>query len=151
MKSMKLYLALIMVALGLSAADLGDAKTVYLLPMANGLDQFLAMRLTAGGLLQVVTDAKKADVIFSDRIGEAFNQRLEDLYGAAPVASDNSGDTKFVSVPVSRARGTIFLIDRRSRNVLWSAYELPKNASPGEMNHIADKIAVKLGRDLKGK
>lgn len=148
---MKLYVALLAAALGLSAADIGDAKTVYLLPMANGLDQFLAMRLTSGNVIQVVTDAKKADVILSDRIGAGLDQRLDDLYGNAPAASVASDDTKFVSVPVSRARGTVFLIDRKTRSVLWSAYQLPKNASPAEMNHIADKIAGKLGKDLKGK
>ena len=54
-------------------------------------------------------------------------------------------------MPVSRARGTIFLIDRKTRNILWSVYERPKNTSPDEMNHVADKIAGKLGKDLKGK
>ena len=66
------------------AAEIGDAKTVYILPMSNGLDQFLAIRLTAGNVIQVVTDAKKADVILSDRIGAGLDQRLDDLYGTKP-------------------------------------------------------------------
>ena len=42
-----------------SGADLGEFKTVYILPMSNGLDQFLAIKLTSGSVMQVVTDPTK--------------------------------------------------------------------------------------------
>ena len=55
-------------------AEIFGVKTVYLLPMAGGLDQYLALQLSSGGLLQVVTDPNKADAILTDSIGT----RLED-------------------------------------------------------------------------
>ena len=58
-------------------AEVFGVKTVYLLPMASGLDQYLALQLTSSGVLQVVTDPKKADAILTDGIGA----RLEDRDG----------------------------------------------------------------------
>ena len=74
------------------AADLSSVHTVYLLPMANSLDQYLAHRITASGVLQVVVDPKKADVLFTDRLGEAFQERLKAFAPAAP--EDKTADTK---------------------------------------------------------
>src|SRR6476646_9144378 len=68
-------------------AQVFGVKTVYLLPMAGGLDQYLALQLTAGGVLQVVTDPKKADAILTDGIGARFEENLTQLYGA-PVDTD---------------------------------------------------------------
>ena len=65
---MKLPLLLLLASVA-GAAGLDDIKTVYLLPMTNGFDQYLAIRLTTGVVLQVVTDPEKADAILTDRIG----------------------------------------------------------------------------------
>jgi hypothetical protein len=153
-----------MLAAGIAASafagEIGDVKTVYVLPMANALDQFLAIRLTSGNVLQVVTDPKKADAILSDHIGSGLDKQLDDLYGAKtpPPPADDSKDkdslhdeARPMVQPVSRARGTIFLIDRKTRNVSWSFYDRPKNTSPDEINHVAERIASKLSKDLKGK
>src|ERR1700735_2523152 len=61
--------------------DLTEVKTVYLLPMTYSLDQFLAVRLTKGGVVQVVTDPKLADAIISDYIGAGLEDKLKTLYG----------------------------------------------------------------------
>jgi hypothetical protein len=115
-------------------------------------------------VLLVVTDPQKADVILSDRIGAGLDEKLDELYGGKPAPaksnaaskSDNAGKSdndfsKPSSQPISHARGTVFLIDRKTRNVVWSLYERPKNTSPDELNHVAEKIAGKLSKDLKGK
>ena len=140
---------------GAAAADLSDTKTVYLLPMSNGLDQYLAIRLTTGVVLQVVTDPQKADAIVTDRIGAGFEQKLDELYNVKPEKDDSGGLTqnnaKSAMQPLSRSKGTIFLVDRKTRNVLWSAYALPKNTTPADMNHLADRIVNKLEKDRKGK
>jgi len=153
MNFMKWYVALLAAALTAQTAPIGDVKTVYLLPMSSSLDQYLAMHLTAGNVLQVVTDPKKADAILSDRIGATLDQKLDDLYGKSkPKPKDSMDDSpQPVIQPVSRARGMIFLIDRKTRNVLWSVYERPKTTSPDDLNRAADKIAAKLSKDLKGK
>lgn len=147
---MKLFLFLA-ASLAASALDLGGIKTVYLLPMANGLDQYLAIKLTTGVILQVVTDPQKADAILTDSVGASLEQKLDQLYGEKQKSeqTDAFAPAKNVTQPMSRARGAIFLVNRKTRNVVWSDYERPKNTSPDEMNHIAEKIAAKLSKDVK--
>ena len=138
MKHFLLAVATLMMAMGVSAAGLGDIKTVYLLPMSNGLDQYLAQQLTAGGVLQVVTDPKNAEAVLTDHVGESFEQSLEDLYQTKPQMADKSDQaTEDKGAPVvrsgmqgKRGRGTIFLVNRRTHEVLWSVYELPKDYRP---------------------
>src|SRR4029077_17872250 len=72
-------------------AEVFGVKTVYVLPMAGGLDQYLALRLYSGGVLQVVTDPQKADAILTDGIGTRFEESLTELYGGA-VSKDKDKD-----------------------------------------------------------
>ncbi len=134
-------------------ADLGDVKTVYLLPMSSSLDQYLAIRLTTGTSLQVVTDPQKADAIFTDRIGAGFEGKMDELYNVKPAkvepGSMMQDSSKPAMQPMSRGKGTIFLVDRKTRNVLWSTYAMAKGTSPDEMNHLADRIVTKLGKDRR--
>ena len=134
-------------------ADLGDVKTVYLLPMAGSLDQYLAIRLTTGTNLQVVTDPQKADAILTDRIGTGFEAKLDELYSVKPAKPDPNNmmqdSGKPVMQPMSRGKGAMFLVDRKTRNVLWSTYAVAKGSSPDEMNHLADRIVSKLGKDRR--
>ena len=56
------------------------------------------------------------------------------------------------AVPVSafrRAKGTLFLVDPRSRMVLWSIYAQPKDASGAELDRTAAYIAGRIRQDLK--
>jgi hypothetical protein len=152
---MKLFLWLLTAAVAFGA-DIGDIKTVYLLPMSSGLDQFLAIRLTAGAILQVVTDPQKADAVLTDRIGTAFEQKLDELY--SPTTRKETQDGAFGDTgnrptmqPLSRGKGAIFLVDRKTRNVVWSTYAKPKNATPDAMHSLADHIAGRLEKDRKGK
>ena len=154
-------LVLIATAGLLIAADaanpaLEGVKTVYLLPMASGLDQFLAVRLTTGSILQVVTDPQKADGILTDHIGASFEQQLDGLYGAKASAKDDKDNlqqdfARPVTQPLSRGKGAMFLVDRKTRSVLWSTYALPKNTAPNDMNRLADRIAGRLEKDRRGK
>lgn len=50
-----------------------------------------------------------------------------------------------------RGRGTIFLVDVKSRAVLWSAYEKPKNYSANELDHTAERVVKLLKQDLSPK
>src|SRR5580698_4904770 len=145
---MKLLILAAAAALVLPGADLAEFKTVYLLPMSNGLDQFLAIKLTSGSVMQVVTDPQKADAILTDHIGLSFEQKLDELYGKKE-KDDDSAHTGMQNA--SRGRGAIFLVDRKTRDVIWSAYERPKSTAPDDLSHTADKIAQKLEKDRKGK
>lgn len=137
--------------------ELMEVKTVYLLPMTYSLDQFLAIRLTRGGVLQVVTDPKLADAIISEHIGTGLEEQLKALYGEKKDADKDKDKDKAASFSAgpmaggTRSKGAVFLVDRKTRSVIWSDYVRPKNAQPDELNHVADKIAGQLEKDKKGK
>jgi len=126
--------------------------------MAGGLDQYLALQLSSGGLLQVVTDPKKADAILTEGIGARLEDSLSDLYGA-PVEKDKSDKDKSdkdkatasnsarpAMRPLSSSRGLVFLVNRTSRDVLWSTYELPTSTQPEELKHVAERIVDRLAK-----
>ena len=136
--------------------DLTEVKTVYLLPMTYSLDQFLAIRLTKGGILQVVTDPNLADAILSEHIGTSLEEQMKSLYGEKKPDSADKDKDKASSFggPMAggtRSKGAVFLVDRKTRNVIWSDYVRPKNSQPDELNHVADKIAAQLEKDRKVK
>ena len=62
-----------------AAADLTGVRSVYILRMPRGMDQYLANRLTNDHIFQVVTDPKRADAMLTDQIGEMFEEQLEAL------------------------------------------------------------------------
>jgi len=171
-----------------AAAELTGARTVYLMPMGRGLDQFIANRLTRMHVLQVVTDPAKADTIFTDQVGAALEDKLKDLYPPPPdpkakeaaeakeaaakekaekpdkqSTSAAQGPPSLLGETVNKAdkaggmgvsgrgRGTIFLVDVKSRQVLWSAFEKPKNYSPLELDHTAERVVKLLKEDLSPK
>jgi hypothetical protein len=139
-------------------AEVLGVKTVYVLPMAGGLDQYLALLLTSEGVLQVVTDPQKADAILTDGIGARFEQNLTELYGA-PVdkdkpdkdKDDKTGFGQPTMQPLSRSRGVVFLVNRTSRDVLWSTFERPKSTQPEDLKHTAEKIVDRLAKAPKPK
>jgi hypothetical protein len=161
MKHFLLAAAALTMSVGLSAAGLGDVKTVYLLPMSNGLDQYLAQQLTAEAVLQVVTNPQKADAVLTDHLGESFEQSLADLYQTKPQAvdkdkADDAAEDKGALPPRSgmqgkRGRGTIFLVNRRTHDVLWSVYELPKDNRPAGLRRSAGRISDQLAKSVRGK
>jgi hypothetical protein len=149
-------------ALCLAAANpqLANVKTVYLLPMGGGLDQYLAIRLTENQLFRVVTDPNLADAVFTDRIGEGFEERLAELYPEdhpkpaddEKKADDNSWvNQKVRSASFSRGKGTIFLVDRKSKDVLWSLFAPSKSGRVPDLNNNATRISKKLEEAVRPK
>jgi hypothetical protein len=49
-----------------------------------------------------------------------------------------------------RGRGTVFLVDRRTHEVLWSVYELPKDSRPAGLRRSAGRISDQLAKSIKG-
>jgi len=147
--------------------QLRQVHAVYLLPMTSGFDQYLANRLSASAVFEVVTDPQKADAVFSDRIGEALENRMNDLYPTPEMlakkkakaeakkegkSDDSYSDDKNSPVHLNsfgRGKGMLFLVDRKTRNVVWSTYARPKNFSADELNHTAREVTARLERDLK--
>jgi hypothetical protein len=166
---MKLFCGLVLSLAFMTAAvnpQLRQVNTVYILAMTAGMDQFLANQLTQAGVFQVVTDPQKADAILTDRLGEPFENKLSELYPPPPppvkkeaAATDDkkaSGDlggggaVRVVS-SFNRTKGNFFVVDRRSRAVLWSVYVQPKDSTPGELTKTAGKIVKLLREDVSGK
>lgn len=138
-----------------STPQLEAIHTVYLLPMGNALDQYLASRLTELGLFQVVADPQKADGIFTDKIGMALEQKLDELYPpeTPKKSEDEAADDRTAPGQrvggFSRGRGSIFLVDRRTRNVVWSMYAPVRGGMPDQVNSRAKSIVDHLRKDLK--
>ena len=116
-------------------------------------------------LYEVVTDPALADAIFSDRIGETFEQKYAELYPPPkPLEEEKSDDAdkepkKDDKVQMStgavrgasswaRGRGNVYLIDRKSRTVLWSSFRKPKNSTAKEMDRTAAQVVGSLKNDL---
>ncbi len=122
--------------------------------MTGGLDQYLASRLVASGVFQVVADPKKADAIFTDKLGEAFETRLGELLAPAVTDKDaaaKEGDRRVVVSTFGRGKGTIFLVETATRSVVWSAYEPPRSTKPSELDRIARRLVERLKNQPKGK
>jgi hypothetical protein len=134
--------------------QLKQVNQVYILAMSGGMDQYLANQMTARGVFQVVTDPQRADTILTDRLGEAFEGKLKDLY---PLADSKAKDDKKNDQPIVRVgglgtgKGNFFLVDRKSRAVIWSFYDRPKDSSPGELSRTAEKVVKRLKEDLAGR
>jgi hypothetical protein len=169
----RLLLTLCLAGAALHAAELAAVHTVYLLPMGSSLDQYLANRLTSEHVFLVVTDPKLADAVFTDRIGAAFEERLADLLAPsvpaekpAPTQAASSEASPSARPPITetvnklsspaasssfgRGKGTIFLVDRKSKQVIWSVYEVPKGSAGPQLDKGALDIVTRLKRDLKG-
>ncbi len=159
MKQFMLAAATLAISMSAPAAGLDDVKTVYVLPMSNGLDQYLAAQLTSGSVLQVVTDPQKADAVLTDHVGQSFEQSLADLYSTKPSAGDKEAektdDTSNTftrsGMQGQRGRGNIFLVNRKTHDVLWSFFESPGDKTPNGMKRTAAKISAKLAQSIKGK
>ena len=151
-----------------------EVRTVYLLPMTNGLDQYLANRLTRDGRFQVITDPALADAIITDRIGQAFEEKMRELYPPPTPEPDESDeedekegkeagkkaadDASFSRLggathisSFSRGRGNVFLIDRKTKRVIWSYHKTPKRTTVSQMDRVAQQIVGQLQDDLKTK
>jgi len=119
-------------------------RKVYILPMAGGFDQFLAEQLTREHVMQVVADPLTADAVLTDRLGEPFEKKLAKIH-----PRDEDDDDAAETHPgfrSSTAAGTIFLVDLKSRFVLWSDFEKPG----GALNRKAARIAKNLRQDMRG-
>lgn len=153
--------------LALTNPDLQKVHTVYLLSMSSSMDQYLANRLTSEGILQVVTDPDKADAVLTDRLGLGFEERLKQLYPPPapppPPADEKDKDKRKTdlasalnsdeAVPKTMlgsrpARGNFFLVDRRTKQVIWSIYRPSKDTSARQLSNTATRVVEQLKRDL---
>src|SRR5579864_632512 len=199
MESAMRWTALLVFSSLLAAAEIGGSsvRTVYVMPMSHGLDQYVANQLTREHVFEVVADPKRADALFTDRLGDSLEYQLEKLNptpkppepeaenkaedkdaaakdagkdpdkdaeskGAESKGADSKGATQaaprmmtdegpphtFVS---GRDKGTLFLVDAKSRAVLWSLYAKPGRSAPNDLDRTAKHVVNRLKQDLAGK
>jgi hypothetical protein len=102
-------------------------------------------------------------------VGKAFEKRHLELYPPPPPPkaedeeeekdskkrsqSATSMDVKDMKQErtggFSRGKGTIFLVDRRTKTVLWSAYVRPKSSQPRDLDRAAKTIADRIEETVK--
>jgi hypothetical protein len=166
------WTAFLLLSVLAGAAEIGGSsvRTIYILPMGHGLDQYVANRLTREHVLDVVADAARADAILTDTLGKPLEVELEKLHPTPkPKEQDSDADSEdsdnpqpsrtrktFTTseAPIStfaRGKGTMFLVDAHSRAVLWSVYERPVKSTPDELDHTARRVVDRLKRDLAPK
>ena len=161
---MKLFCALALLGGSLTAAvnpQLKQVTKVYILSMNGGMDQYLADNLTKMGVFQVVTDPQSADALITDRLGEPFETKLKDLYPPPETVvakdekkdkNDMSGGPQFRGASsFGRGKGTFFIVDRNTRNVVWSTYAPPKDTSADQLSKTAARVIRRLRDDLTDK
>jgi hypothetical protein len=171
----RLVLLLALPAAVLTAAELSAVQKVYLMPMYRGLDQYLANRLTNEKVFQVVTDPRLADAVFTDRIGQGFQIQLENflpVVNPEPVAAANEAkdskskatqeqdkttlitdtvnklDNPALNSSFGRGKGTIFLVDMKSRQVIWSTFEPAPDTVGKEMHRTSTDVVNRLMKDM---
>jgi hypothetical protein len=155
-------------------ADLADVRTLYVLPMSHGLDQYIANRLINDHVFTIVTDAKLADAVLTDHVGTGLQAKLAELLQPdktekpEPKADEKDKEGSPIALPslaesitqtphpadsssIGRSKGTIFLVDTKSRQVVWSAYDLPKDSSSKELDRTASDIVSRIKKDLNPK
>jgi len=148
-----------------SHAELSQVQTVYLLRMKAGFDQHLANRITGASLFRVVTDPAKADVVITDRLGKSFEDQMKELYPPPPEAepkeakepeAEESGALPSIqsserprSSSMGTTTGTIFLVDRRSNQVIWSTYAKPKSYAVKDLDHTAVEVVKRIQEALR--
>jgi hypothetical protein len=130
-------------------------RTVYIIPMANGLDRHLASRLTSSAVVWVVLDPENADAVLTDRVDEAFwawsNAHYKSGGKPSNAALNDEDRSRYERPRAGGYRGTIFLIDPRNGVVLWSIYEPTPDASPNALDQAAVHVAVNLKKSLNAK
>jgi len=146
---------------------LGQITRVYLLTMTGGMDQYLANQLTSKHLFEVVTDPKLADAVMTEAIGPAFEARLLELLPPPPPPNappppprqkgkENEpeaqglvgGGVPLRTASMGHARGNLFLVELKTRRVIWSIYRLPKNRTSVELDRTSVQVAEDLNRNL---
>ena len=135
-----------------AALQAANVRTIYVLPMSGGLDLFVAEWLAKSQTVQVTTDPKHADAVLTDHLGEDFEHKLDQLL-VKKDEHDKAGSSseQLEHYNPGRHRGTVFLVDSKTRQVLWSDYEKPPTSRSSEnLNREAKSISKKLSESLGG-
>lgn len=147
--------------------SLSRVKTVYVMPMGAGADQYLANHLISRKVFQITTDPQRADALLTDQIGAGFEKRFLELYPPPKPAEEEQVDEqqspegaslelkstandRISSNSWGRGKGNVYLVHVSSRQVLWSTYRKPKSLESKDLDSNAEKIVERLQLELGG-
>ena len=156
------FLLLVVFAAAGQAQTLSNSGPVYFWPMTSAFDQYLAQEASGGGVLNVTVDPKNASAVMTDRIDGKFLEGLDEIFplpedpsreSDEEEASSDSIEGSFqlqrpANRPVGRPRGTLFLVDIKTRNVLWSTFLKEFDATPDRLQRKARSVIEKLQQEL---
>jgi hypothetical protein len=158
MKIPSILLTMALLCFTVSAGDFQlqlKTRTVYIVPMANGLNSHIASRLTSSGVVRVVLEPESAEAVLTDRVDEAFWAWSTMHYKAAGknsnVALRDDDRFRFEHLSIGPYRGTLFLVDPRNGLILWSVYEPTPNTASNALDLAAAHIAASLKKSLVSK
>jgi len=89
-----------------------------------------------------------------DAKAKAKAQKDQDNNSPISAFSSNSGSAGATATQPStfgRSKGNIFLVDTKSRQVLWSTYDPPKSTAASDLNRTASDIVSRIRKDLNPK
>lgn len=115
--------------------------------MAGGMDQYLAGWITREHVLQVTADAGLADLVLTDKLGVQLQKKLVEI---SPRDTDDDTDTNTPRYSGGGPKGSLFLVDVKTRNVVWSDFQKPRTGSADQLNREAHRLAKKLQLSLNG-
>jgi hypothetical protein len=138
---MKFVFGLLLGAVFLKAAGIGEIKTVYVFPMHNSLDQYLVSRLAQTHTFEVVSDPKLADAVFTDSVGPTFQSAFNKQ------VLDGKVDASEMPHGFRSSRSTIFLVSKAKR-VIWSTYFTAKDTSSKQLEKASNRVVAHLQKDL---
>jgi hypothetical protein len=152
------FLTVALLCFNVSAGDFQlrlKTRTVYIVPMANGLNSFIASRLTRSGVVSVVLEPEGAEAVLTNRVDEAFwtwsTMHYKPTGKNSSVALHDEDRFRFEHLSMGPYRGTIFLVDPRNGLILWSTYEPTPNTTSNALNLAATRIASRLKKSLISK
>lgn len=82
--------------------------------------------------------------------GEKANKG-DDSQNVMDMLGDTVNKLPTLSSSFGHAKGTLFLVDAKSKEIVWSTYDVPKDATSRQMDRTATDIVSRLKRELKKK
>ncbi len=168
------WLPLLLVCSTLGAADLSSVGPVYFWPMQSALDQYIAERATAEGLFTVTVDPAAAKSVMTDRVDSKFFEGMQEVFveeKPADATVDATAETEAKPEPTMKGpiggsvetglelkraanrpqgtpKGTVFLVDVKSRQVLWSTYLGDFQRRPEKLHKEATQVVERIRKSM---
>jgi hypothetical protein len=137
-----LILTLALIGGGVCAAEskVPEGSKVFISPMENGLDGFIAPEIIKKKLpLTIVTDEKYADYVLAGASIKADDKWYHSVFGGK---DKNEGNVRLLSI---KDKQMIWAGEAGDRSLWWGGFKR------GGQRKVADRIVKKMAKDLFGK